>query len=71
MRRLSKNKKGFTLVELVVVLCIIVILASVTALSISSYIQRAQDAQDSVSDEVDVARNNISLSESKLASYGF
>ena len=71
MRRLSKNKRGFTLVELVVVLCIIVILASVTALSISSYIQRAQDAQDSVSDEVNVARNNISLSESKLQSYGF
>ena len=71
MRRLSKNRKGFTLVELVVVLCIIVILASVTALSVSTYIQRAQDAQDSVSDEVNAAKNNISMSESKLASYGF
>ena len=71
MRRLSKNKKGFTLVELVVVLCIIVILASVTALSVSTYIQRAQDVQDSVSDEVNAAKNNISMSESKLASYGF
>ena len=71
MRSLSKNRKGFTLVELVVVLCIIVILASVTALSVSTYIQRAQDAQDSVSDEVNAAKNNISMSESKLASYGF
>ena len=71
MRKITKNKCGFTLVELIVVVAIILIIAGVTALSISTLLKRAQDSDDSINDEVEVAKNNISVSEHKLASYGF
>ena len=71
MRRLNKSKKGFTLVELVLVITIIVILAGVTALSVGDILAKAKAANTSVSENASTARHNISLSESKLASYGF
>ena len=71
MRRLYKSRRGFTLVELILVMTIIVILVSVTALSIKDYISRAQRANSSVVDNVSTARHNISASEAKLAGYGF
>lgn len=50
MKRINKNKKGFTLVEMMLVIAIIVILAGVLALSIGNYIARAQAAASSVSE---------------------
>ena len=50
MKRIIKSKQGFTLVEMMLVIAIIVILASVLALSIGSYIARAQAAASSVSE---------------------
>ena len=72
MRRIIKNKRGFTLVELLLVIAIIVILAGVTALSISDYINRAKNADASVSQAVSASiRDNISSRENKLKGYGF
>ena len=48
MKRINKNKKGFTLVEMVLVIAIIVILAGVLVMGIGTYIQRAKNAASSV-----------------------
>jgi len=49
MNRTVKTKKGFTLIETVLVIAIIVILAAITVLGISGYFQRANNAASSVS----------------------
>ena len=49
MKKIQKTKKGFTLVEMVLVIAIIVILAAVLALSIGTYLSRAKNAASSVS----------------------
>ena len=49
MKKIQKTKKGFTLVEMVLVIAIIVILAAVLALSIGTYLRRAKNAASSVS----------------------
>ena len=48
MKKIQKNKKGFTLIEMVLVIAIILILASVLIISIGTYIQKAKDAKASV-----------------------
>ena len=65
MKKIQKNKKGFTLVEMVLVIAIIVILASVLFFSVSSYLNKAKaakskiqthnDAINSATSEVDAA----------------
>ena len=49
MKKIQKSKKGFTLIEMVLVIAIIVILAAVLILGIGGYIQRANNASASVS----------------------
>ncbi|MBO7563829.1 MAG: type II secretion system protein [Clostridiales bacterium] len=44
MKKIQKNKKGFTLVEMVLVIAIIVILAAVVFFSVSSYLAKARSA---------------------------
>ncbi len=44
MKKISKSKKGFTLVEMVLVIAIICILAAVLVLSVTDYITRTQKA---------------------------
>ena len=48
MKKISKSKKGFTLVEMVLVIAIIVILAAVLIIGVGTYIERAQNAASSV-----------------------
>ena len=48
MKKIQKTKKGFTLIEMVLVIAIIVILAAVLVMSIGSYINRAKNAASSV-----------------------
>ncbi len=49
MKRLHKNSRGFTLIEIVIVIAIIVILASVMFLAVSTYVNRAKSTKDKVS----------------------
>ncbi len=49
MKRIVKTKRGFTLIEMMLVVAILVVLASVLVLSIGNYIQRAKNAASSVS----------------------
>ncbi len=44
MKKIQKSKKGFTLIEMVLVIAIIVILAAVMLIGIGTYIQNAQSA---------------------------
>ena len=64
MKKISKNKKGFTLVEMVIVIAIILILASVVIFSVSKFINAAESAKGSIgehNDEIDkvVANEDI------------
>lgn len=45
MKKIQKNKKGFTLIEMVLVIAIILILASVLIISIGTYIAKANSAK--------------------------
>jgi type IV pilus assembly protein PilA len=49
MKKIQKSKKGFTLVEMVLVIAIIVILAAVLVLGIGTYLNKAKAAASSVS----------------------
>lgn len=44
MKKVSKSKKGFTLVEMVLVIAIICILAAVVFKSVQDYLNRANNA---------------------------
>lgn len=44
MRKINKNKKGFTLVEMVIVIAIIILFSFVFYISVSSYLNRAKTA---------------------------
>jgi type IV pilus assembly protein PilA len=48
MRRIGKTRKGFTLVEMVLVIAIIVILAGVLVIGIGSYLNKARAAASSI-----------------------
>lgn len=48
MKKIQKSKKGFTLVEMVLVIAIIVILAAVLVMNIGTYLSRAKNAASSV-----------------------
>ena len=50
MKKIQKSKKGFTLVEMVLVIAIIVILAAVLVLGIGTYLQKAKAAASSIAD---------------------
>ncbi|MCR4688670.1 MAG: type II secretion system GspH family protein [Saccharofermentans sp.] len=44
MKKLNKTRKGFTLVEMVLVIAIIVILAAVLVLGIGTYLEKTKAA---------------------------
>ena len=48
MRKIGKTKKGFTLVEMVLVIANIVILTGVLAIGIRSYLNKARAAASSI-----------------------
>ena len=49
MKKIQKTKKGFTLIEMVLVIAIIVILAAVLIMGVGGYLQKAKNASASVS----------------------
>ncbi|MBR5424916.1 MAG: type II secretion system GspH family protein [Clostridiales bacterium] len=53
MLKIRKTKKGFTLVEMVLVIAIIVILSMVIFFSVASYLGKAQSATSSVKEHND------------------
>lgn len=49
MKKISKSKKGFTLVEMVLVIAIIVILAAAMLIGIGDKLKKAEDAKNELS----------------------
>ena len=49
MKKIQKSKKGFTLVEMVLVIAIIVILAAVLIFGVAKYLKAANAASKSIS----------------------
>lgn len=49
MKKIQKTKKGFTLIEMVLVIAIIVILAAVLIMGVAGYLNKARNAAASVS----------------------
>lgn len=71
MKRLSKTKRGFTLVEIIMVIAIIIILAAAVGISANDILKNARAGNSSVSQRLVTERRGVSASESKLAAYGF
>ncbi len=64
MRRIGKTRKGFTLVEMVLVIAIIVILAGVLVVGIGSYLNKARAAASSITyrnSSIEVVKSIIDL----------
>lgn len=49
MKKVIKSRKGFTLIEMVLVIAILVILAAVLILGVGGYLQKAHNAAASLS----------------------
>lgn len=62
MKKIVKSRKGFTLVEMVLVIAIIVILAAVLVLGIGTYLNKAKAAASSVT----VHNSSISVVSSEI-----
>lgn len=74
MRRISKlsrNIRGFTLVEMLIVVGIIIILAGAVALGVNDVLNPAKHAKNSVSARKQAESQSIHASENKLRGYGF
>jgi len=73
MRRSYKRSysKGFTLVEMILVVAIILILASSLIFAVSRYINAANQANQDVIDASSHVEQEIEDSEALLANYGF
>ena len=71
MKRINKSRKGFALVEMVLVIAIICLLAAVLVMSVSTYISNARAR----SSEADASRRsvmvNIADSEVEMNNLGF
>ncbi|MBR5359084.1 MAG: prepilin-type N-terminal cleavage/methylation domain-containing protein [Clostridiales bacterium] len=55
MTKLGKSRKGFTLVEMVLTMAIIIILASIIMLGIGTYLDSANVAADSLNEHNEYA----------------
>ena len=73
MRRLSKmyNPKGFTLVEIILVVAVILILAASVFTGVADWINKTRTANEQVIIQSSYVEQQINDSEAKLANYGF
>lgn len=71
MVKLNKCKKGYTLIELVLVVAIIVILAGVMALNIATYINRAKNSRSTVDEGVQSYQGKVQSLEQRINGYHF
>lgn len=66
MKKIQKSKKGFTLVEMVLVIAIIVILAAVLIIGVTKYLNGANAAAKSISEHTSDINQVVSDVDTKL-----
>ena len=71
MKRIRKSKFGFSLLELVIVVAIVVILAAVMVMSIDTYLSNAYAKSDIAEQSRTSAVTNIRASEDRMVELGF
>ncbi len=71
MKRIHKTKVGFTLLEMIIVVAIIVILAGVITMSVGTYISNAKARSAQADDVRSSALVNIQSSEARMVELGF
>ncbi|MCR4688642.1 MAG: prepilin-type N-terminal cleavage/methylation domain-containing protein [Saccharofermentans sp.] len=71
MKKINKNKHGFTLTEMILVVAIIIILASAIGIGVADIINAGKRADAQVNKQASTLRANINNSEAKLTYYGF
>ncbi|PWJ69707.1 prepilin-type N-terminal cleavage/methylation domain-containing protein [Ruminococcaceae bacterium R-25] len=74
MHRLNKRhiiKGGFSLLEMIIVIAIIVILAGVVGVGVAGMIRTAKNADSAVKDSSLSLNASINSGESSLSKYGF
>lgn len=71
MKKITKNKIGYTLIEMVIVVAIIVILAGVMILNISAIVSKAKKASSLEESQRASAGGMVSSQEAHLSELGF
>ena len=71
MKKIAKNKKGFSFTEIVLVVAIIVILASAMLVGVNDYLNTANKAESNVTASVEDLSDNITAKENDLKNKGF
>ena len=71
MRKVYKTRHGFTLLEIVIVIAIIVMLAAVVGLSVSGFMSKSNEGSASVHKQKESLQANNALKESKFVACGF
>ena len=71
MRKIGKTRRGFTLVEMVLVIAIIVILASALMIGVTGYIEGTKKAKNQVDAQADEVSHGVHASEEYLADFGY
>ena len=71
MERISKSKSGFSLLEMVLVVGIIVILAAVLVINIGTYIQTSKNASSQADASRRATNDNIMSAEASMVALGF
>ena len=71
MKLIYKNKHGFALVEMVLVIAIIVILAAVLIMSVSTYISSARSRSNALAARRRSVITNVSENDAAMSSLGF
>ncbi len=71
MHRISKNKKGFTLLEMVLVVAIIIMLAAVVTFNAVAIYRSSKAGEDEINESQNSMTQGIQASEAMLANHNF
>jgi type IV pilus assembly protein PilA len=71
MRKINKSKSGFTLIEIIIVVAIIIILAGVVSLNVSGILGTTKDKNQAVSEGVSEMQGVITSYSNQAVRYHF